>query len=249
MTVDNPAMTYITAGEYISELMVKYQPFGAKRETALQQADVLGSCLERLAQGELVAWSKNWHFSKGLDADPESSFDEWKVPDPYFLDSSDGKFSAIPREFWEHFTECLGCNRKFDMVFNSFALFRCRPGILTGDRLDHIIKGKASDVHFSIDREIMPSHRLGTEPEEQAGSMGKVNGGGRPPANWWPDFAVELAVYIYEMGVPENGRGAQAAVIDAVFARMNEHGRPEATRTAVQPVVNEVLRRIYSSPD
>jgi len=76
----------------------------------------------------------------------------------------------------------------------------------------------------------------------------KAMSGGRRPANWWPDFAEELAVYIHDEGLPPgNDADGQNGVIDAVFKRMNERGKQEGGRTTVQPVVAAVLRRARSA--
>lgn len=71
---------------------------------------------------------------------------------------------------------------------------------------------------------------------------------GRPAANWWPDFAEELAFYIHECGLPE-GQGAvgQSEVIEEVFNRLAAAGKPEPNRTSVQRVVSNVLRRSRSA--
>ena len=63
---------------------------------------------------------------------------------------------------------------------------------------------------------------------------------GRPPAIWWPDFAEELAFYIHENGVPET----QEALMKAVFDALAKQGKPEPSRTQVQPVVRQLLDRL-----
>jgi|GEM_PF-1398735 len=71
---------------------------------------------------------------------------------------------------------------------------------------------------------------------------------GRKPAQWWPDFAEELAVYIHETGIPA-GEGAegQSAVIAEVFDRLAKRGCTEPNRTSVQPVVRNLLKRLRSA--
>ncbi len=72
--------------------------------------------------------------------------------------------------------------------------------------------------------------------------------GGRPPANWWPDFAEELAYYIFDRGIPEGqGHDGQSEIMNVVFERMTGSGKLEPTRATVQPVINAVLRRIRSA--
>lgn len=71
---------------------------------------------------------------------------------------------------------------------------------------------------------------------------------GRPMATWWPDFAEELAVYLHDCGVPEGEDSAgQSAFINAICNRLAQRGKAEPSRSAVQPVVNRVLKRIRSA--
>ena len=68
--------------------------------------------------------------------------------------------------------------------------------------------------------------------------------GGRKAAHWWPDFAEELTVYIYESGLPPgDGTEGQSVVINAVFERMVKRGLAEPGRSAVQGAVSNVLKR------
>lgn len=69
-------------------------------------------------------------------------------------------------------------------------------------------------------------------------------GRGRPAAKWWPDFAEELAIAIYEDGLPEGkGHEGQSELLDRVCARLSAAGKPEPSRSTVQPVINAVLAR------
>lgn len=81
-------------------------------------------------------------------------------------------------------------------------------------------------------------------PEEETAKSRK----GRPPAQWWPDFAEELAWYIHEVGFPAGeGHDGQSDMIEAIFARMAESGKNEASRTTVQSVINALLDRFRSA--
>lgn len=71
---------------------------------------------------------------------------------------------------------------------------------------------------------------------------------GRRPANWWPDFAEELAVYIHSEGIPAgHGQEGQSAMIDEIFRRLSARGKDEPSRTTVQPVLRAVLNRLRSA--
>lgn len=73
-------------------------------------------------------------------------------------------------------------------------------------------------------------------------------GAGRAPANWWPDFAEELAVYLHEEGLPVgDGQRGQAALMEGVFRRLVERGKTEPSRTTVQPVIRAVLSRLRTA--
>lgn len=71
---------------------------------------------------------------------------------------------------------------------------------------------------------------------------------GRSAAKWWPDFAEELALAIYEEGIPEgSGHEGQSELLEKVLARLSATGKPEPGRATVQPVINAVLARIRSA--
>ncbi|MFN3991159.1 MAG: hypothetical protein ACK4IS_12980 [Erythrobacter sp.] len=72
--------------------------------------------------------------------------------------------------------------------------------------------------------------------------------GGRPPASWWRLFAEELAIYIYENGIPEGaGADGQDQIIKEIQTRIIEAGEEEPSRTAIQGVVRSVIIRIRSA--
>jgi hypothetical protein len=73
----------------------------------------------------------------------------------------------------------------------------------------------------------------------------QTNKGGRPPANWWPDFAVELALYVEKEGVPPKRRGAIDQVMRAVLDRMAEAGKGQPSPTQVRPTIKTVLERYW----
>lgn len=71
---------------------------------------------------------------------------------------------------------------------------------------------------------------------------------GRRAAQWWPDFAEELAIYVHEVGIPA-GQGAegQSEVIGEIFDRLAQRGSIEPNRTSVQPVISNLLKRLRSA--
>lgn len=92
---------------------------------------------------------------------------------------------------------------------------------------------------IKLDPQTFPPIASGNPP-----AVPKPTRAGRPPATWWPAFAEELAVYIHENGLPE-GEGAegQGEVIEAVLQRLSDLG-VEPSRSAIQPVIREVLKRL-----
>jgi len=97
--------------------------------------------------------------------------------------------------------------------------------------------------------EIWPA-QIGDEcSDEDADSIAAIGTRrGRKPANWWPDFAEELAMYVLECGLPAgSGTEGQSELIDEIFRRIAEAGKAEPGRTTVQPVISAVLRRWRSA--
>lgn len=79
----------------------------------------------------------------------------------------------------------------------------------------------------------------------EAVPVAEISRGGRPLAEWWPDFVAELVAYVSEVGVPLGvGHEGQSEVIRDVSARLQERGKEEPSRSQVQEVVNTVLRRM-----
>lgn len=82
----------------------------------------------------------------------------------------------------------------------------------------------------------------------QSGASEPKPARGRSAAKWWPDFAEELAIAIYEEGIPDgSGHDGQSELLDKVCTRLTAAGKPEPGRATVQPVINAVLARIRSA--
>ena len=122
---------------------------------------------------------------------------------------------------------------------NRFSFALCPP-----DVPEHG-KGYFEEIYSAYEIRLIPQFLLEADAWETKSATSK---GGRRPANWWPAFAEELAMYVHESGIPD-GRGSegQTDVIDAVFLRLQNSQKPEPSRTSVQPVVSAVLNRIRSA--
>ncbi|GAA5048328.1 hypothetical protein GCM10023208_05430 [Erythrobacter westpacificensis] len=130
-----------------------------------------------------------------------------------------------------------------EFEFGRFSLSLCPPDTPDTDRAYYEESFSAWDVQVrpaNLDFEM--------EDSEEESASSRTSRGGRPPAKWWPEFAEELALYVYEEGIPEGtGHEGQSAMIDGIFARMAAAGMGEPSRATVQPVINAVLARTRSA--
>lgn len=130
-----------------------------------------------------------------------------------------------------------------EFEFGRFSLSLCPPDTPETDRAYYEESFAAWNVKVrpaKIDIEMVEDDADPASPSRSRG--------GRPSAKWWPEFAEELALYIYEEGIPEGtGHEGQSAMIDAIFARMAAAGKGEPSRATVQPVINGVLARTRSA--
>jgi hypothetical protein len=153
----------------------------------------------------------------------------------------------VPASFWTGFAAAKPVHREWDWLAGDFEF----KVIAADGRSGWGNNGRGVAIGLELDANHFPhlSWPLpGSERDTQAAQSVSQRGGGRPAANWWPDFAEELAVYIHESGIPDgHGHDGQSSLIDAVFARLVERGKQEPGRGTVQSVVNAVLRRIRSA--
>ena len=192
--------------------------------------------LRRLQSGQLPSRAAS------LSLEWDSDFGEEPEPAPGC--DADGMI-PVPKTFWASFAECQPVRKEWDWLAGDFH-FK-----LAGHRAGWGENGTGVVIGLELDSSHLPQFSW---PGPESASDTEVaqstvqRGGGRPAANWWPDFAEELAIYIHEHGIPEGqGHDGQSSLIDAVFERMSEQGKPEPGRGTVQPVVNAVLRRIRSA--
>lgn len=159
-----------------------------------------------------------------------------------------GEYMDVPIEFWELLSDCKPQSQSIDWASGDFScehVLWSKNGKVPEHAVHCVVMG------LEIDASHLPRGISAVEAFQVPGSNQlpeKIRHGGRRPANWWPDFAEELAVYIHECGLPDGiGHDGQSAVIDSIFARMAERGKSEPGRGTVQPVVNAILRRIRSA--
>lgn len=191
---------------------------------------------------------------------------EWRSWDHGTFHSLADRYANIPQKRWQHLADyeeqqLASLNNQSDFPFevdldhlklegqpvsewefqdSRFSTAMISP--LEGNRVSWEEWYSAFEIYITL----APSR---SEPAEQTLSATTIPPkGGRPLAKWWPDFAEELAVYIHENGLPDGqGHDGQSDVIDAIFRKLSERGKPEPGRATVQPVVNAVLSRIRSA--
>ncbi|WP_374412103.1 hypothetical protein [Novosphingobium colocasiae] len=190
----------------------------------------------RLQSGQLPSRASS--LREGWD----DSFDVEPEPPP----SRDAdEMLPVPTSFWASFAASEPVRKGWDWLAGDFE-FK-----LDGKRRGWGENGSGAALGLEVDANQLPQFSWtlpGNEKQVVSTPSPAQRGGGRPAANWWPDFAEELAVYIHESGIPDGrGHDGQSSLIDAVFARMAEQGKPEPGRGTVQAVVNAVLRRIRSA--
>lgn len=147
--------------------------------------------------------------------------------------------SPVPDSFWGRWSRVDVSHREADWLVGDFKF--------DDSEAEHFPSwGQAFDVRFDADSfpnlDFTATEPAEAKPSEQGSSRG------RKPANWWPDFAEELAMYCLKEDLPDgSGTEGQSEMIDAIFGRMASHGKSEPSRTTVQPVINEILRRWRSA--
>jgi hypothetical protein len=226
----------VPAGDVLELLAGEYDRRNDYANFDVCKLAALDTLLARLRDGYLKAWSTACNIDSTLDTGP-TSIDQLIAT--WDFHRHDGSPAEVPREFWMHFHYAGGDRRAFDPVAGDF-----RFTYTDGEYSQR--EGSAYGVFFDprgLPAVAVPSWHGPVENTFQrqvAPTVGTQSGKGRPPATWWPAFAEELAFYIHEHGRPET----QEALIAAVFDALARQGKPEPSRTQVQPVVRQLLDRL-----
>lgn len=148
---------------------------------------------------------------------------------------------SVPVQFWNRWIRCPESKREAEWVTGDFKYDNAK-----GVSDWRVNWGKAFDVRIDAAALLWIADGENGALDVEPGQVTKTRG--RPPANWWPYFAEELAVYVHENGIPTGkGTEGQSELIDAIFRRMAESGKVEPTRSTVQLVINAVLKRLRSA--
>jgi hypothetical protein len=193
---------------------------------------------------------------------PYSSYTPGPRGDEFLVEH---KNEIVPSYFWFRWNRALPTRREADWIAGDFKFddsdpddmpsygqafnvridARALPWMNSGSAIDQssrIAELEAELAKATIERDGLNKKLEGASAPSTPTS---IKSGGRKPASWWPDFAEELAVHIYDEGLPAGVEtGGQTDMIAAIFARMTERGKDEPSRTQVQPVINAVLRRL-----
>lgn len=233
----------VQAGEVFELLAREYDRRGGYANFEVCRKVALDMLIARLKDGFLDAWSTTCNVDSTIDTGRVSAEQIVARWDYYH---HEGMPEKVPREFWAHYYYAGENNRSFDTIAGDFRF------AYTDDEYSHR-DGSAYEVFFDprgLPGVAVPSLHgsIDTMPEKQSPALLSQGTKGRKPANWWPDFAEELAMYVHEHGFPTgHGSEGQSQMIDAIFRCMIERGKPEPARSTVQPVINAVLRRFRSA--
>ncbi len=207
-----------------------YENFDVCKKVALEML------LARLKDGFLDAWSTACSLDSTIDTGGVSA-EQIVAPWDYY--HREGMPAKVPREFWAHYHYAGDNNRSFDPLAGDFRF------AYTDEQFSYR-DGSAYAIFFDpkgLPGFAVPSWHgpIDSMPKKQApAALPPQAGKGRPPANWWPAFAEELAFHIHENGAPKT----QEALIEAVFDALAKQGKPEPSRTQIQPVIRQLFERL-----
>lgn len=234
----------VPASDVLDLLARAYDQRGDFADYEVCKRAALDMLVSRLKSGHAKAWSTNSAIDSTLDTgelSPNEIVSAWDYH------QHRGFPAEVPQEFWAHFANAGRDHRSFDTVSGDFHFNYTDGGYSCRD-------GSAFDVWLDprgLPSVAVPSWQSSTDAvadDAPAKAPPASNGRGRPAAGWWPDFAAELAIYVHEEGVPEgNDTEGQGMIIDAVLSRLAERGAREPSRASIQPVVNDVLRRLRAA--
>lgn len=227
----------IPAGDAIDALARAHDQRGTYANFGVCQRTAFETLLARLKDGKLEAWSTKCSIDSTIDTGPRTPGQIISTWDFY---SHDGSAAKVPVEFWMHFHYAGEGARIFDAIAGDFrfeysdAEYSMRDGVAYGVYFDQRGLPPASVPNW-----LGPAESA-MRSAEHPGYLVTQEQRGRRPANWWPDFAEELAVYIHEFGLPDT----QDAMISAVQLAMTTRGKIEPSRAAIQPVIRALFMRI-----
>lgn len=236
--IDDPEQL-VPATDVFELLASEYDRKRNGRDWAKAQNDALLAIVTRLMSGATFAWASACRIDS---TDPRVGHAEGCLFDPldFYVQDSPG---VVPIQFWSNFQSAPKGGYTFDEVTGDFRFsyvddeFRSREGIAQSVYLNR--KGLPPFVvtPWTHSDQLRPA----AADESESRTRSQVNRVvGRRPANWWPDFATELAIRIHEKGLPDT----QEALIADVQAALVGRGKDEPSRAQIQPVIREIFARL-----
>lgn len=229
------AVANIPFADAVVRAKALYLKAGAHNDDVERDAQNL--LIRRLASGELRATARYFSLKVAYYVGHNSLTNAEDIP----LEQ-DG---SIPLRFWSHLLEIRmrpsGSSNWIDWVPGDFQ-FSWSDGLAECDAAAHGVQIRKDD----LDALQLPDFDLSGSVSGQPIAP-QVAKGGRPNATWWPDFAQELAIYLYENGLPDGeGRDGQSTVFDAIDSALEVRGIKIGRSTAM-PVIGNVIERLRSS--
>lgn len=235
--IDDPEQL-VPATEVFELLASEYDRKRNGRDWEKAQTDALLAIISRLISGTTFAWASACR----IDCSDPRYGSNGHLFDPldFYVKDTAGR---VPIEFWSNFRSAPKGGCTFDEVTGDFRFsfvdeeFRLREGIAQQVFLNRRGLPALAVPSWTYTDQLNPS--VPSLNASQSGAQSS-NAGGRRPANWWPDFAEELAFYIFEHGLPET----QQNLIEAMQLAVASRGKPEPSRSQIQPVVRALFTRI-----
>lgn len=229
----------LPAQDVIEKLAQEYNKRFPTQDFLQCEKHAVDSILPRLSSGLLDAWSGNFRIDSSIDT---GILGDHEIISQWDFVWNEGQPKKVPREFWAHFENAGSSCRTFNPFTGDFTFSYFDNEFSQRD-------GFAFAVYFfhkGLPALSIPERKAGaqstaaiTSPKEQI----TLTNRGRRPANWWPDFAEELAVYIHNHGIPET----QEALISGVQSALAEQGKLEPSRAQIQPVIRALFTRLTAA--
>lgn len=230
---DPPFERLVAATDAIELLAREHDRRGTQSDWASCLDAAHDTILARLLAGYLIAYAEVCEIDCDNPAPPGPG--EIVREEDFFRGA---ELCRIPLAFWCHYSNAGREDRKFDFVSGDFSFS------FSGDHGDNYRWRSGGAYAAVFDRNGLPAAAVAEWPstvnKPTAAERPQSGNRGRPPANWWPDFAEELAIYVHDHGMPDT----QETLISSVQAAMTARERAEPSRAQIQPVIRALFDRL-----
>lgn len=213
--------SWIPIGQEFRRLRAEFAETYGEGSDPLNQAET--AILNRLASGFLTARAE--HCLCGADGA--------RKPETYFTADQ-----TILPSFWRALIEAHDESKQIEWVTGDFSFEGCHYNVGVGLNSEPFISSFGFEsTWFAIAQGVQ------IEVQTTGAESKPKSRGGRNPATWWQEFAMELAVYMHNLEYPEGEEGAgQEEVYKALCLRMGADNQP--SRTNALDVIGKVLKRV-----